>query len=242
MTGCPVKPSERSGGAFGWWGGGANASSPKTDSIGATPPVQPPNSYEESLGHAQSPHSDQRIPLNTERSLSSIPRGEDDPDRDGDGKWVYPSEQQFYNAMRRKGWDTNEENMAAVVQIHNAVNERSWDQVRRWEKETHNCDDPKLLKFEGRPKDMSPKAFFNTYFFMYNPPFDRHDWYVKSNDDTVTRYVIDFYNGGSSSNTSNNAVPSMYLDVRPALDKPVDLLNRAQAAVKDFLPGIFPRN
>lgn len=34
--------------------------------------------------------------------------------------WVYPSEQMFYNAMKRKGWQPSEDDMAAVVAIHNA--------------------------------------------------------------------------------------------------------------------------
>ena len=43
----------------------------------------------------------------------------------------------FYNAMRRKGWDPDERDMAAVVSIHNTVNERAWAQVLVWEKELH---------------------------------------------------------------------------------------------------------
>ena len=47
--------------------------------------------------------------------------------------WQYPSEQMFYNAMRRKGWDAKEEDMPAVVAIHNGVNERAWHQVCQYE-------------------------------------------------------------------------------------------------------------
>lgn len=36
------------------------------------------------------------------------------------GLWVYPSEQMFYNAMKRKGWSPAEDDMAAVVAIHNS--------------------------------------------------------------------------------------------------------------------------
>lgn len=39
--------------------------------------------------------------------------------------WVYPSEQMFYNAMKRKGWTPSEDDMAAVVAIHNAGGLRS---------------------------------------------------------------------------------------------------------------------
>lgn len=45
--------------------------------------------------------------------------------------WVYPSQQMFYNAMKRKGWDAREEDMPQVVAIHNTVNERAWREVCR---------------------------------------------------------------------------------------------------------------
>lgn len=43
--------------------------------------------------------------------------------------WMYPSEQMFYNAMRRKGWSPSEQDMQSVVAIHNGVNERAWSEV-----------------------------------------------------------------------------------------------------------------
>ena len=43
--------------------------------------------------------------------------------------WMYPSQQMFYNAMRRKGWNPSEDDMQAVVAIHNGVNERAWSEV-----------------------------------------------------------------------------------------------------------------
>lgn len=47
--------------------------------------------------------------------------------------WQYPSERMFFNAMKRKGWDAKEEDMSAIVAIHNGVNERAWYQVCRYE-------------------------------------------------------------------------------------------------------------
>jgi cytochrome c heme-lyase len=45
-------------------------------------------------------------PLSTKREVSSIPRGpsgqNDSTEIEGDGKWVYPSEAQFYAALLRK--------------------------------------------------------------------------------------------------------------------------------------------
>jgi len=48
----------------------------------------------------QQPHPDQSKPLPTHRVRSSIPRGASpEPEKE---KWEYPSEQMFYNALRRK--------------------------------------------------------------------------------------------------------------------------------------------
>ena len=71
--------------------------------------------------------------------MSNIPRGDFKPvhqeDVPSNGEtWVYPSEQMFFNAMKRKGWEPKEEDMRAVVGIHNAVNERTWAEVMKWEK------------------------------------------------------------------------------------------------------------
>lgn len=46
---------------------------------------------------SQDPQKDQSFPLSTERVLSSIPKAGTDNER-----WVYPSEQMFFNAMTRK--------------------------------------------------------------------------------------------------------------------------------------------
>lgn len=90
--------------------------------------------------------------LGTERIVSSIPRSaathpdsysvehgasanaEMDTGADaGSGNWVYPSEKMFFEAMRRKGYDANSADMKTVVPIHNAVNERAWAQICKWE-------------------------------------------------------------------------------------------------------------
>jgi len=151
---------------------------------------------------------------------------------------MYPSEQQFYNAMRRKGYDADAVAMPYVVQIHNAVNERTWKEVRQWEKELHNVENPRLVRFLGRPEQRSPKAWWNVLTGK-NPPFDRHDWYIDRGDGMERRYVIDFYEGKSSSSCNNAAPVSMYLDVRPALDDSQALLDRIRMAARDTLPGIF---
>eukprot|EP00560_Eucampia_antarctica_P003446 CAMPEP_0197834880 /NCGR_PEP_ID=MMETSP1437-20131217/24036_1 /TAXON_ID=49252 ORGANISM="Eucampia antarctica, Strain CCMP1452" /NCGR_SAMPLE_ID=MMETSP1437 /ASSEMBLY_ACC=CAM_ASM_001096 /LENGTH=291 /DNA_ID=CAMNT_0043439915 /DNA_START=189 /DNA_END=1064 /DNA_ORIENTATION=+ len=210
-------------------------------------------SLEEAAKHSQKPLSDQEIPLSTRRVISSIPKGKNDNDgphhqpSDGnsDNRWVYPSEQQFYNAMRRKGWTgVDEATIPFVVRIHNEVNERGWKEVCRWERELHDNDSPKLVKFLGRPEDLSPKAFLYCRLLrFYKDPFDRHDWYIQSSDSTPPRrYVIDFYNGnggGISTPAQQSQQPSMHIDVRPAIDHPEALWDRMRMTARETFPGIF---
>lgn len=77
---------------------------------------------------SQSPAQNQSTYLPTERVGSSIPR---DP---SGAKWEYPSPQQFYNALVRKGWETPEEHVETMVEIHNFLNEQAWQEVLKWEK------------------------------------------------------------------------------------------------------------
>jgi len=240
--GCPVKHDSRS------------ECPVKHDSTKKSLPFAiPPASLEQAANYAQAPQPDQQIPLSTYRVVSSIPRGDTKKINDNEEqsshsveeenstKWMYPSEQQFYNALRRKGWEGVEEtNMPLVVRIHNAVNEKGWSHIRRWESLCHSNASPKLVKFMGRPKDLSPRAFLNTYLLGYHPPFDRHDWYVEQEGSTPRRYVIDFYSGKEDVRQhQHNRPPSMYLDVRPALDSPRDALDRIQMFFIDALPGIY---
>jgi cytochrome c heme-lyase len=72
------------------------------------------------------PHSHVPGNLSTERETSSIPRLEGD-------RWVYPSESQFFAAMARKNHDPQTKDMKVIVPIHNAVNERTWYEILKWE-------------------------------------------------------------------------------------------------------------
>ncbi len=75
---------------------------------------------------SQTPATAQSIALPTERTSSSIPR-------EGDKVWDYPSPQQFYNALVRKGWETPEEHVEVMVEIHTFLNEQAWNEVLKWE-------------------------------------------------------------------------------------------------------------
>jgi cytochrome c heme-lyase len=191
--------------------------------------------------------------------------------------WVYPSEQQLYNAMRRKGWkNVPVDSIPTVLQIHNSINERTWDKVLEWEymmmmmgTRNHSsagargvgvvADDsstvlpksPRLVRFEGRPKDMTPKAFlFSKILLISDPPFDRHDWYVESypngdgnnnngsssgSNTIVQRYVIDYY---MTEQHDPFSVPIPYVDARPAVDSPRAVWMRTRRFLQDAFPGI----
>jgi cytochrome c heme-lyase len=86
--------------------------------------------------------------LSVDREISTIPRAAPSNDSDGakpansekesgthaSGNWIYPSEKMFFEAMKRKGYQTDAENMKTIVPIHNAVNERAWKEICAWEK------------------------------------------------------------------------------------------------------------
>jgi cytochrome c heme-lyase len=97
-------------------------------------PISPPSAILSKLG------------LDQTREISTIPRAAADTEekkpanneiesgKDKSGKWIYPSEQMFFEAMRRKNYDPKAEDMRSIVPIHNAVNERAWGEILEWEK------------------------------------------------------------------------------------------------------------
>jgi cytochrome c heme-lyase len=93
---------------------------------------------------AQTPHFSQSSTLPTERIVSSIPR-----DHSGT-TWEYPSPQQFYNALVRKGWETPEEHVETMVDIHNFLNEAAWNEVLKWEKRI----DPRRAQWNSRARSI----------------------------------------------------------------------------------------
>jgi cytochrome c heme-lyase len=127
--------------------------------------------------------ANQTVKLPTEREPSTIPRGA------GDGNWEYPSPQQMYNALLRKGYtDTDATAVESMVSVHNFLNEGAWAEIVEWERRfggglkkgwemcrrgeegsmagagldvganEEEVVQPKLIRFMGRPKEMTPKA------------------------------------------------------------------------------------
>ncbi|POW01243.1 hypothetical protein PSHT_12643 [Puccinia striiformis] len=186
---------------------------------------------------AQAPSPGQRTKLSLDRELSSIPLPSKSRSsatsslqktqllalvpstiKTGEIKQQNNKEKETW-----KGWETPEE---AIPVMHKFT-------------PVHQPE-ISLVKFQGRPHDLSPKARFNILLSkifpnLYNPikPFDRHDWSIRrehlfSNDDHVenhhqhqgieksklNRYVIDYYNGG----VDEHGNPVFHFDVRPAID------------------------
>jgi len=128
---------------------------------------------------SQSRAENQTVNLPIERETSSIPRG------DAESNWEYPSPQQMYNAMLRKGYDdTLQDAVESMVAVHNFLNEGAWAEIVGWEQRfsrglghgwkscsrgeegfslspsnNQNIVRPKLLRFQGRPGDTTPKAW-----------------------------------------------------------------------------------
>jgi cytochrome c heme-lyase len=109
--------------------------------------------FTSSSSTAPSPEAKSNAALDTDRAISTIPRSatgseacpvdhgasanapnaEIESGFDASGNWVYPSEKMFFDAMKRKGYDARVADMKTVVPIHNAVNERAWEQIKEWE-------------------------------------------------------------------------------------------------------------
>lgn len=178
----------------------------------------------------QLPSPGQKSRLSTSRASSTIPKG-------GDSKpgetWTYPSAQMFWNALTRKGKanDVLESDIDAVVAVHNTMNEKTWAEVLSWEERFHcnTCANPKLLRFQGRPNDLSPAARWRMWTGGYPKPFDRHDWIIDRCGVESARYVIDYYYRDST-----DGGEPIEFHVRPAIDSPNALWDRIRANLPFF--------
>lgn len=155
---------------------------------------------------ADDPSYKSKANLPTEREVSSIPR------TDTRANWIYPSQKQFYEAMKRKNWSPEATDMQTVVPIHNHVNELAWRNILNWERAyldecEAKCGGISLTSFKGDLKKLTPRAWFKLAVLGQEKPFDRHDWLVDRCGIEVP-YVIDFY--------GTNA--GVYVDARPKVN------------------------
>lgn len=125
----------------------------------------------------------QRATLSTDREISSIKRtlsSDEDPTIPSSApKWIYPSAQQFYNALVKKGFETDEDDVDSMVFVHNVLNEVAWKQVLEWEARRKGIPveeetEAELMRFKGRPGTLSPKARY--YLFMGNLFPESYKW------------------------------------------------------------------
>ncbi|ATY64554.1 cytochrome c heme lyase [Cordyceps militaris] len=241
-TGCPVPHDQRAAAVAAATSKPASATSEPKSILSQLNPL---NYMFPDLSQKRAPN--QKIALPTSREESTIPKG------DGAGTWEYPSPQQMYNALLRKGYtDTDITAVESMVSVHNFLNEGAWAEIMGWEQRFHrglyhgwqlckrgedhfeeeldrNWDgkepEPSLIRFQGRPKDMTPKAaMLQVLGWIYpskfgtEPPFDRHDWYVSrevNGEQKEIRYIIDYYSD-EAADADESDEPVFYLDVRPA--------------------------
>lgn len=166
--------------------------------------LNPLNYMFSSISQERAPN--QTVDLPVDRETSSIPRGDTTS-----GNWEYPSPQQMYNAMLRKGYtDTPQDAVESMVAVHNFLNEGAWAEIVGWERlfsrglsagwekcrrgeeniaidaameemRGYRSDDdeagsqthpPRLLRFQGRPKELTPKArILQTLGWLYPTKF-----------------------------------------------------------------------
>lgn len=176
--------------------------------------------------------------------------------------WEYPSPEQFQAALARKNKAAPPEAVETMVQVHNFLNEEGWKLVLEWEKHFGvEAEDVSLLRFQGRPGQLSPRArwygLMGTVWpskYSSEPPFDRHDWIVGRPDGSTARYIIDYYGdddadardaaraariaaGGSAQDDHDDDSSDQarfILDVRPALDSFAAIKVRAARAYEEW--------
>lgn len=272
---CPVKAESRASWNILRRGKSGEKQQQQYDVYSRPLPMDPTNNMPipnvQTTARNNLPSSQQQNTLPTERVKSSIPKGGTNetwvyPSPQmfynalaRKGKLSMEDEGGNTDASGGGGDDNKqpagiEEDMESVVAIHNCMNEGTWSRILQWEKVLNptTIDDkeeggvmPKLLKFCGRPTDLSPKAYIKHYLFSHPLPFDRHDWTVtRSNptdgSETEVRYVIDYYHdevmaseeaGSGMPNMDdgigeNGRIKSLLVDVRPAADSVSDIWGR----------------
>lgn len=173
--------------------------------------LNPLNYMFASISQERAPN--QTVDLGIDRELSSIPRG------DTQGNWEYPSPQQMYNAMLRKGYtDTPQDAVESMVAVHNFLNEGAWNEIVGWERTfakglkdgwekcrrgeenlslelakeemmgtIDQATEPRLLRFQGRPQDLTPKArIFQALGWVYPAKFE----YVQALSPTILAHRL----------------------------------------------------
>lgn len=197
---CPVRPSDS---PFAAPKPAPDTQTPAPEKQSTLSKLNPLNYMFASISQERAPNQEVDLPVG--RETSSIPRG------DTAGNWEYPSPQQMYNAMLRKGYtDTPQDAVESMVAVHNFLNEGAWAEIEGWERifggglrdgwekcrrgeenialdaakeafmgrknESEGSQTqapPRLLRFQGRPQDLTPKArILQTLGWLYPAKFE----------------------------------------------------------------------
>eukprot|EP00466_Bigelowiella_natans_P012085 jgi/Bigna1/57255/fgenesh1_pm.7_\ len=144
-------------------------------------------------------------------------------------KWLNPSPNQLYRALKRKNKPIEKEDSASVAHVHTLVTEGSWKAIMEYEAlHLSKCPNPKLARFQGKDGIYSLKAKVASYFGA-PLPFDRHDWTIDRCGTEVT-YIIDYYDW-----TDENGETEYFIDARPTGIS--GLFDRFRLATKKWSTG-----
>ncbi|KAF1947651.1 hypothetical protein EJ02DRAFT_332773 [Clathrospora elynae] len=127
--------------------------------------LNPLNNMFSELSNERADTQAQALPLDRERS--TIPKG--------DGSlWEYPSPQQMYNAMLRKGYtDTDITAVESMVGVHNFLNEGAWAEIMGWERRFSRG------LAEGYQVCKKGEEYANYSLGTAEDPFDTTTWTAK---------------------------------------------------------------
>jgi cytochrome c heme-lyase len=117
---CPYVPPEKNASNL------SPENEPQPEKQGLLSRLNPLNNMFSELDNSRASIQTQDLPLSREQS--TIPKA--------DGTlWEYPSPQQMYNAMLRKGYtDTPVDAVESMVSVHNFLNEGAWAEIMGWER------------------------------------------------------------------------------------------------------------
>ncbi|PNH04023.1 Cytochrome c-type heme lyase [Tetrabaena socialis] len=172
---CPVNPKYRNPAVYNVYGQRINdpsvvASANPLQHIQGADVLDPKNNMP--LEPNQLPCPGQRKPLSVDRVASNIPKG------GTESTWLFPSPQMVFNALRRKGKDEDitEDDMDGFIAAHNSMNEATWQRVMLWESlHRTECDNPTLLRFQGRPHDLRRAGHGVAFEIVARPAVDTVD-------------------------------------------------------------------
>jgi cytochrome c heme-lyase len=166
---------------------------------------------------------------------SAIPAAGRGNSEDG-RKWLNPSANQLYRALKRKNKPIEKSDALQVATVHNAVTDNTWVAIQEYEQlHSSQCSNSTLSKFQGMDGIYSIKAKLVSMLTGGQLPFDRHDWYV-DRCGTEVKYVIDYYSVEDMNVETGEVDIAYYIDARPA-PTVAGLFDRARLSLQKYKAG-----